>query len=234
MNKLWKSCQKYEIYRKTGSGSYKKIKTITSGKTTSYTNKKLSANKKYTYKIRAYIKSGSKKIYGSFSAVKSAKTKCSHKYKQGICTICKAKDTTQHTHGTTESTSSMEQATSQITDPSSSSQVTSQITNPPNSSQATSSVNSNYEICPNRSNDLPHRWSDATCTAPKVCDFCEKEYSKPLGHTISKDGICKTCGQSITPLIVECNNPLTFDGVAMNYFNYNYNTENKICKGAFL
>ena len=67
----------YVIYQKAGSGSYKKIKTITSGKTTSYTNKKLSANKKYTYKIKAYKIVGSKKIYGSYSSAKSVKTKSS-------------------------------------------------------------------------------------------------------------------------------------------------------------
>ena len=70
----------YVIYQKVGSGSYKKIKTITSGKTTSYTKKKLSANKKYTYKIKAYKMVGSKKIYGSYSSTKSVKTKCSQKY----------------------------------------------------------------------------------------------------------------------------------------------------------
>lgn len=65
----------YEIYQKVSGGSYKKIKTITSGKTTSYTNKKLSPSKKYSYKIKVYKKSGSKKIYGDYSAVKSIKTK---------------------------------------------------------------------------------------------------------------------------------------------------------------
>ncbi len=65
----------YVIYQKTGSGSYKKIKTITSGKTTSYTKKKLSANKKYTYKIKAYKKIGSKRIYSGYSVSKSVKTK---------------------------------------------------------------------------------------------------------------------------------------------------------------
>lgn len=49
----------YEIYRKTGNGSYKKIKTISSGSTVSYTDKKISLNKKYTYYIRAYKPSAS-------------------------------------------------------------------------------------------------------------------------------------------------------------------------------
>lgn len=49
----------YEIYRKTGSGSYKKIKTIQSGSTVSYTDKSISLNKKYTYYITAYKSSAS-------------------------------------------------------------------------------------------------------------------------------------------------------------------------------
>ena len=75
----------YVIYQKKSSGSYKKIKTVTSGKTTSYTKKKLSNKTKYSYKIRAYKKSGSEKIYSKYSNVKSVYTKCSHKYKSATC-----------------------------------------------------------------------------------------------------------------------------------------------------
>lgn len=63
----------YEIYQKKGSGSYVKVKTITSGKTTTYTKKKLTTGKKYSYKIRAYDKVKSKKVYGKFSSVKTVK-----------------------------------------------------------------------------------------------------------------------------------------------------------------
>ena len=44
----------YEIYRATGSGSYSKIATITSGSTVSYTDSGLSLGKTYKYKVRAY------------------------------------------------------------------------------------------------------------------------------------------------------------------------------------
>jgi poly(3-hydroxybutyrate) depolymerase/fibronectin type 3 domain-containing protein len=73
----WKKVSRadgYVIYQKKGSGSYEKIKTITSGKTTSYTKKSLSSATKYTYKIKAYVKSGSDKIYGDYSSTKSAYT----------------------------------------------------------------------------------------------------------------------------------------------------------------
>ena len=65
----------YVIYQKKGDGKYLKIKTITSGKTTSYTKKSLSSATKYTYKIKAYVKVGSEKIYGEYSSAKSAYTK---------------------------------------------------------------------------------------------------------------------------------------------------------------
>lgn len=63
----------YEIYMKTGSGKYKKVKTIKKAATTTYTVKKLKKNKKYSFKVRAYNKSGSEKKYGKYSAVKSIK-----------------------------------------------------------------------------------------------------------------------------------------------------------------
>lgn len=65
----------YEIYRSTSkNGTYSRIKRITKGSTTSYTNSKLKANKNYYYKIRAYRTSGSSRIYGSYSSVKVLKT----------------------------------------------------------------------------------------------------------------------------------------------------------------
>lgn len=55
----------YEIYRASSlKGSYKRI-AVTTG--TTYTNKSLSASKTYYYKVRAYVKSGSKKIYSNYS-----------------------------------------------------------------------------------------------------------------------------------------------------------------------
>jgi len=65
----------YVIYQKKSSGSYKKIKTITSGKTTSYTKKKLSNRTKYSYKIRAYKKVNGKTYYSRWSAIKKVRVK---------------------------------------------------------------------------------------------------------------------------------------------------------------
>ena len=65
----------YVIYQKKSDGKYSKVKTITSGKTTSYTKKSLSSATKYTYKIKAYDKKGSKKVYSDYSSTKSAYTK---------------------------------------------------------------------------------------------------------------------------------------------------------------
>ena len=61
----------YVIYRKAGkNGSYKKIKTVTSAKTLSYTNSGLKKGTTYYYKIRAYRKGADKKnIYGKWSKV---------------------------------------------------------------------------------------------------------------------------------------------------------------------
>lgn len=64
----------YQIYRSTKkTGAYKKIKTITSGNKTSYTNKKLNTGKTYYYKIRVYRKVGSKTYYSKYSSVVSKK-----------------------------------------------------------------------------------------------------------------------------------------------------------------
>ena len=66
----------YEIYRATSKkGKYKKIATVKSGKTVSYTDKKLKSKKRYYYKVRAYKVSNGKKVYGDYSAVKSVKVK---------------------------------------------------------------------------------------------------------------------------------------------------------------
>ena len=50
----------YQIYRKTGSGDWKKIKTISKNSTVSFTNTSLKMGTKYQYKIRGYYKTDSK------------------------------------------------------------------------------------------------------------------------------------------------------------------------------
>jgi len=66
----------YEIYMSTSkSGKYSKIKTITKGKTISYTKTNLKKNKKYYFKIRTYRNVDGKKIYSSYSSIKSIKIK---------------------------------------------------------------------------------------------------------------------------------------------------------------
>ena len=66
----------YEIYRATSkSGKYSKVTTITKGSTISYTNSKLASKKTYYYKVRAYKTINGKKVYSSYSSVKSIKTK---------------------------------------------------------------------------------------------------------------------------------------------------------------
>lgn len=64
----------YVVYMKTGSGKYKKVKTITKGSAASYTKTKLKKGKKYTFKIRAY-KKADKTIYGNYSSGKLLKLK---------------------------------------------------------------------------------------------------------------------------------------------------------------
>jgi lactocepin len=65
----------YELQMSTSkSGNYKKIKTVNS-KTVKYTKSKLTKGKKYFFKMRTYRTVGGKKIYSSWSAVKSVKIK---------------------------------------------------------------------------------------------------------------------------------------------------------------
>ena len=72
----------YEIQRYSSSKKkYVTVKTITKGFTTSYTNGSLNASTTYKYRVRAYKKSGSKKVYGSWSTSKKVKTKGSRKAK---------------------------------------------------------------------------------------------------------------------------------------------------------
>ncbi len=66
----------YKIYRATSKkGTYKNIKTVTSGNTLSYTNKGLSSGKTYYYKVRAYRTVNGEKVYSYYTSVKSVKVK---------------------------------------------------------------------------------------------------------------------------------------------------------------
>lgn len=63
------------VYSSAKDGTYKTVKNVSSASTTAYTQKKLQKGKTYYYKIRAYRTVNNKKIYGSYSAVKSVKVK---------------------------------------------------------------------------------------------------------------------------------------------------------------
>ena len=64
----------YVIYRSTEeNGTYKKIKKIDSGRTTSYIDEGLTTGTKYYYKVRAYCTVNKKDVYGEYSAVVSGK-----------------------------------------------------------------------------------------------------------------------------------------------------------------
>ena len=63
----------YRIYRKTGKkGKYKYIKNITSGKTTSYKDKKVYKGKGYYYKVRPYRKTNAGTYYGKYTTANGA------------------------------------------------------------------------------------------------------------------------------------------------------------------
>lgn len=64
----------YEVYQATkAKGKYKKIKTISKGKTTRLTVKKLKAKKTYYFKVRAYKKNNGQKVCGTYSKVLKVK-----------------------------------------------------------------------------------------------------------------------------------------------------------------
>lgn len=71
----YKGAKGYVIYRKKSSGKYKKIATLKGNSKTSYTDKKLSAKTKYTYKIKIYKTVSGKTVYSEFSKVKAVTTK---------------------------------------------------------------------------------------------------------------------------------------------------------------
>ena len=61
----------YQVWRKTGSGSYKKIATVKGNSKVTYTDKKAQKGKTYTYKIKAY----KSKTYSAYSNAKKIKDK---------------------------------------------------------------------------------------------------------------------------------------------------------------
>ncbi len=64
----------YQIQRSTDGIKWSTIRTVRSSKTLSYTNTRLSVNKTYYYRVRAYKSSWGRKIYGPWSLVVSTKT----------------------------------------------------------------------------------------------------------------------------------------------------------------
>lgn len=64
------SAQGYQIYRAEGTGSYKRIKSISNAGTLSYTDTAVTPGKQYRYKVRAYMKLSSGNKYSSYSNVK--------------------------------------------------------------------------------------------------------------------------------------------------------------------
>lgn len=75
----WKrssSVSGYQVYRSTKkSSSYKKVTTLTSNRSVSYTNKKLKKGKTYYFKVRAYKKTAGETVYGPFTKVVKVKVK---------------------------------------------------------------------------------------------------------------------------------------------------------------
>lgn len=68
-----KRAKYYCVYKKIGK-KYKKIVTVKGYSKTKYTVKKLKANTKYSFKIRAYKKSGKKTLWGKYSKTYSKTT----------------------------------------------------------------------------------------------------------------------------------------------------------------
>ncbi len=66
------SAKGYYVYRKTGSGSYKKLATVKSGSTVKYLDKSAKKGKTYTYYVKAYN--------GSYTGSYANTLKCKDKY----------------------------------------------------------------------------------------------------------------------------------------------------------
>lgn len=68
----------YKIYRRQGKGSYKLIKTVKKGTTTSYIDKKASNKKQYTYKLKT-IENSYSSVYSTTKTIYCMKTKAAVK-----------------------------------------------------------------------------------------------------------------------------------------------------------
>lgn len=64
----------YELYRKKNSGEWKKIKLINKNTVNSFIDKNISANKTYSYKVRAFSVADEGTSYGQFSSSAGIKT----------------------------------------------------------------------------------------------------------------------------------------------------------------
>nr|MCR5452512.1 fibronectin type III domain-containing protein [Lachnospiraceae bacterium] len=65
----------YMVYRKRSGGTYRRVKTIKSGNTVTYTNPGLVSGRKYVYRLIAYRTVNGKRTYSAYSAAKSIKCK---------------------------------------------------------------------------------------------------------------------------------------------------------------
>ena len=70
-----KGASGYRIYRKTSSGSYKWIKTVNGANNLTVLMDGFNSHTKYTFKVRAYKKSGGKRTFSKYSAAKAVITK---------------------------------------------------------------------------------------------------------------------------------------------------------------
>ena len=61
----------YQIFKKTGSGQWKKYQTIYSKSTLTFTDKDLKLGTKYYYKVRGFYKTDSKTYYGDYTSSKN-------------------------------------------------------------------------------------------------------------------------------------------------------------------
>lgn len=73
--KTQKNCDGYRIYRKTKSGSWKAIKTISSGSTSAYLDKTASKGVLYYYAVRAYVREPNGNVYSKYTSSSAVKRK---------------------------------------------------------------------------------------------------------------------------------------------------------------
>lgn len=63
----------YRVYRSTDGKNYERIKTIQSANTGTYTDKTVQTGTTYYYKVRPYVKAGSKLYYGAYTSAPKTK-----------------------------------------------------------------------------------------------------------------------------------------------------------------